>query len=162
MSFDLHRLSRTQGNGNRICLLLFYLAGALLAWLEPVVTARLDGLPAPLPILFLLPVLLAGCVFGGMMIPVVTLLYGVFSMHILSAADSGELLAPVFWRQTAGPLLLSAPLLFLSCETGMRLADLAACELSSGGASARAAVRSRQALHLAGVFGALLFWRWLQ
>lgn len=160
MSDGRRFLSRAQGEGNRLCLLLFFLAGSLLAWFEPGMAERLDRLPTLLPACLLLPALLSGCVFGGFLIPAVTLLYGVFSMHALAGAGPAALQSPEFWRAAVGPLLLLTPLLFLLCEAGMRLADQAAAVLSSGTAAERDAVFRRQALHLLGVIAALLFRFW--
>ena len=162
MNKNTQFFSRDRGNGNGLCLLLFFLAGSLLAKYEPGLADRFAAAPLLLPGLLLLPSVLGGCVFGGVMIPLVTLLYGVMAMRAFSGFGYPELRLPEIWAHVVLPLCVSAPFLFLSCEAGMLLADASLSVMTSGNAADRSMVLKRQALHLSGAIGTLLFWYWLR
>ena len=90
------------------------------------------------------------------------LLYGVMAMRAFSGFGYPELRLPEIWAHVVLPLCVSAPFLFLSCEAGMLLADASLSVMTSGNAADRSMVLKRQALHLSGAIGTLLFWYWLR
>ena len=155
------RMFPDRDRSDRFCLLLFFLAGALLARMAPALAERIPAAPRLLPVLLLLPALLGGCVFGGCTIPLVTMLFGVLALRAMSGIGMPELRSPAVWSAVLLPMLAAAPLLFVLAESGMNAADAALAQMKSGNSAACRSVLRRQTLHLAAACASLLFRYWL-